>query len=748
MALLHSLKPIGNRAEERIYDLLAKSLDDEWQVWHEPEIQRTEDEDKPFRPDFILLHRNHGLFVLEVKGWVVDRIKDERSARKKKGSKPVTELLYDFQKGKKWVDAPFDQLGKYKSGLRRQLTRHSSSLGLSAKKINTLFDGAVAFTNISRSDVVLPLDGTIADRLSSKLASVLLKPGQRAFYKSEIKTWEECRESVARDLSASNGSLALSPDMIDTVRGVIHPEIRLPTSPSPRGVDQATTGPVEPGALRVLSQAQEYAARYEIGSGHRILFGVAGSGKTMILIARARWQAMLNPVRKILVLCFNRALSLYIAKVLEDYDNIDVMTFHAWVRERLGFMLDFEDKQYDSKLLDHLRERGADKYHSILIDECQDWHFDWFKAILYAAEDPLNGDFLIVGDGSQSIYRKHGNFSWEDCGISPQKWRGTDSEVSINFERNYRNTPQIIALASSFACSGAAHRDNSGTGILSLLPNPKECFRSDGLKPKLRQFSDRTQEMEYVATCIRRLINSVANLEPCDFAVVYPGHFGVSKAVEHFSVLLEQLTKMSIQHDLVQGGTERNQERLLEGNTVKILNIKQMKGLEQKVCFVVGVDEYWNDEEELLYVAMTRATDWLYLTWSGKEHTPIINRLMADSSLYTWCEDLREKKNPSINSRPTPGQAGINKILDCLNAEKIRCTYGSVAEYLKIEPIKVGSVLGQRRPEASWVVGKNSLRPTGYTKDQIHPDLDKNKEVITTGIELQRLLERYPDTQD
>ena len=36
MALIHGERPSDNSPEARIYDLLASSLDDKWQVWHEP----------------------------------------------------------------------------------------------------------------------------------------------------------------------------------------------------------------------------------------------------------------------------------------------------------------------------------------------------------------------------------------------------------------------------------------------------------------------------------------------------------------------------------------------------------------------------------------------------------------------------------------------------------------------------------------------------------------------------------------
>ncbi len=778
MAQIHSPRPTGNSTEARIYDLLADSLNDDWQVWHEPEIHRAEDEDKPYRPDFVLLHRNHGLFVLEVKGWMLEQIKGVRTNKKIMH----TELFYKFRDGKQWIEASFDQLNKYKSKIRQKLNYHKLSLGLSSKKINKLLDGAVAFANISREELYRPIHEDSTNLLSIKRAKVLTGNGQQGFYKSEIDTWKARPEQVECGLTKSSGELVLSEPELDVIRGIIHPESCLPVAPGNlitveqlRAAEKApvdgrdSTKEEQSDKLRVLSQKQESVARYEIGSGHKVLFGVAGSGKTMILIARARWQAMLNPARKILVLCYNRALSLYICRVLEEYNNIDVMTFHAWARERLDFNLHFNDAKYSVKLLDHLRKHGADQYDSILIDECQDWEPDWFKAVLFAAKDPKQGDLLIVGDGSQSIRKKQRYFSWQNCGINPQPWRGIGDSTSLTFDRNYRNTQQIAALASSFIRGDETQEDCSGEDILSLIPNPNECVGGEGSKPKLGRFSDRTREMQFVATSIHDLIDRNDNLEYCDLAVVYPGYIGAQEAETQFGALFENLENMSIPYVHVRGGEMRNQHMLLEGNSVKILNVQQMKGLEQRVCFVVGIDEYHAGDGNLLYVAMTRATDQLFLSWSTGDFMPIvarpntdsspgmdklkeleellrariINRLTADSSLYDWCGSPLGKTKTNPVSRATIDRTEINEILDCLNSERVRCTYNSLAEYLNVGMKDVIEKLGQRRPEASWVVNKKSRKPTGYIQDQIHPDLCTSKEVITTGAALERLLKKF-----
>ncbi len=749
MAIPHSKKPSGNKTEARVYDLLMNGLDEQWHLWHEPEIHRKEDEDRPYRPDFILLHENHGMFVLEVKGWVIEQIKGiktEKLAKKGKGSAPITKVIYDFHHdGEKSVDTPFDQLAKYKRLITKKLQEHNSLLGLSKKKVSKLFDGAVAFVNIGSEN----LENEYAEENPEIAERILQHRDHRAFYKYQIDTWQVQPDKVEKELSRTNKKLTLSQKKLDTIRGIFHPESCLPDTP--RSIitiehilyskddsddhDQPTTSPTE--EMRVLSLAQEDVARYEIGSGHRTLFGVAGSGKTMILIARARWLARRHPKHKILVLCFNRPLSLYIAKVLEEYNNIIVMTFHAWVREKIGFEIDFDDSEYDSKLLDHLKERDVEKFHAILIDECQDWHSDWFKAILFAADDPVNGDLLIVGDGSQSTYNISVGFDWKDCGINPQPWRRINNKKTITFERNYRNTPQVTALAVAFAHTGRWGGNHSGKGILSLLPDPNECSRSNGSKPTLGQFSERMREMEFVAERINALLNTYRNLELCDFSIVYPGHFSPDKAREQFGMLFEKLDKKLVLYDFVKGGKNRNHERLLEGNTVKILNVSLMKGLEQKVCFVIGLEEYWDSQKELLYVAMTRATDWLYLTWSGEvSEKAIINDLKSDSSLYNWHTEIQSQLYH------------IDAILSCLNTRKIRCTYSAVAEYLKIEPKEVGQILGERRPEASWIVGRRTGLPTGYSNTQRHPGLYQSDKILNDGNELESLLMEWRAEQE
>ena len=80
-----------------------------------------------------------------------------------------------------------------------------------------------------------------------------------------------------------------------------------------------------------------------------------------------------------------------------------------------------------------------------------------------------------------------------------------------------------------------------------------------------------------------------------------------------------------------------------------------------------------------------------------------------------------------------------DQILDCLNRERTRATYGAVGDVIGIPAQSVGRALGRRTQRASWVVNARTGEPTGYNDQQKHPDLRPTSPIITTGDELRRL---------
>src|SRR5688500_10853005 len=100
---------------------------------------------------------------------------------------------------------------------------------------------------------------------------------------------------------------------IDRIRWHLFPEIRVTQGSLLPEQDEAGSAP---DLVRVMDLAQEQLAR-SLGEGHRVIHGVAGSGKTMILGYRAAWlaQALGQPI---LVLCFNVALAAKLRQIIAD----------------------------------------------------------------------------------------------------------------------------------------------------------------------------------------------------------------------------------------------------------------------------------------------------------------------------------------------------------------------------------------------------------------------------------------------
>ena len=85
--------------------------------------------------------------------------------------------------------------------------------------------------------------------------------------------------------------------------------------------------------------------------------------------------------------------------------------------------------------------------------------------------------------------------------------------------------------------------------------------------------------------------------------------------------------------------------------------------------------------------------------------------------------------------------ATLDQVLDALEHARQRATYGAVASLLGKTPRTL--MRGRQRDRRhSWVVNRTSGRPTGYTDDEMHPELDTNERLIDTRLELEEWLSR------
>ncbi len=82
-------------------------------------------------------------------------------------------------------------------------------------------------------------------------------------------------------------------------------------------------------------------------------------------------------------------------------------------------------------------------------------------------------------------------------------------------------------------------------------------------------------------------------------------------------------------------------------------------------------------------------------------------------------------------------------VLRFLGETRTRATYGAVGDVIGCVAKGVGAKLGERRPEASWVVNTETGLPTGYKPEEMHPALREREEIVDDGEELGRRLREW-----
>jgi superfamily I DNA/RNA helicase len=151
------------------------------------------------------------------------------------------------------------------------------------------------------------------------------------------------------------------------------------------------------------------------------------------------------------------------------------VNFHRWGTQRNSVRFDEDDEYFGELLLQRLQHGDGEtqKYDAVFIDEAQDFSKTWFMCSKLALKEPDDGDLLIVGDGTQSLYRRR-KFTWREAGINAQ---GRTINTRFDLDKNYRNTREIIKLAAEFVSTGS-ERNDPESGLQTIKPNPDMALRS------------------------------------------------------------------------------------------------------------------------------------------------------------------------------------------------------------------------------------------------------------------------------
>ncbi|MFS0777643.1 3'-5' exonuclease [Neobacillus sp. 3P2-tot-E-2] len=621
-----TIRSSATTGERLFFRTLKTFLPDDYIVYYEPDIQGR-------RPDFVIIGPDLGIVVLEVKDytkntlfqinhdeWHIVTTSEDQAVIKSPMKQARDNMFHVVDTLKK--DKSLIQLdGKYKFQLKFPYGHGVVFTRLYSKDfvqegLYSVIEPNLCFT---RDEIDPDKEGFSEEVLMEKILNMFVVPFR-------------LKES-------------LSIEDINAIRYHLFPEVRISAEYKPP-VPYQDQLLLSLHDIKTMDLHQENLAK-QIGDKNRLIRGVAGSGKTIILASRAKMLSKQNPDWKILILCYNISLSNAIQQMIHhmlnepedlfDFDpnaksvkneNIIVRNFHSWLKNDLRIR-----EQQLPNIIEKLEKDEAilPTYDAVLIDEGQDFEADWLRLVSLL----INADtqsLLLVEDRAQTIYQRKRSYL-EDTGLS---FRGRSKVLSIN----YRNTQQIVKFAWEFYRNHSMFKNKVVNRELEGEIIAPQSTKRRGPEPGIVKAANFFEEMRIVARSIKKLhmdkkvpLEDILILYRVKRTHKYPIIDIIKRSLKDEGLAYFWITENDI--------SKRSYEK--DDGKVKISTIDSSKGLDFRAVFIVNVDsmpfpleENKEREVSLLYIGMTRAKEYLCLSYSGESEFT----LHLDSIL----EDRKQKK--------------------------------------------------------------------------------------------------------
>lgn len=538
-------------------------------------------------PDFILMDPKRGLCILEVKDWSKSYIQDINR-------RSVT--LKDRED-----ENPIYKTGKYLDIAKGLIAYSKEDMTF----IEDFIFAKTVMVNLTADDVE-----------GSKLKT--------AFYQPPVQylTGDRLKKLSVNDLYSEEVAEIDNEQMI-RLRTVFFPESKIIK---------------EKNEIDIFDSEQENFAK-KIPYGHYMVTGVPGSGKTIILIARAIHLIKEHPEWQVVILAYNKSLASKIEEKLEiisqDYmenrflkdiaiQNIHVKTFHKMAREVAQVSIPYcaSREFWEEELPEAALKVAKPFYDAVLIDEYQDFRDSWIRLCIALCKihtyktssgEERNGiNLFMAGDRLQSIYNAK-EHNWNDFGIN---MRGRSKLLKTSYRAGKKSVELALRFLMSYPALEAEvkrfYKEEEDAQVqIQNIEHMNEVMRVEGSYYQvgeevnnLIKYKNYTKEDFLILCHTKKQLNELKEAMPKELkGYVY-----------------------DISANKISGG-------------IAATTYHSAKGLEAKIAILMDVDQFkgaiGNKEEmisrKLLYVGMTRASEILVLhgnTSYSKSYYSEIKHLM------------------------------------------------------------------------------------------------------------------------
>ncbi len=645
--------------ENLVASLIEKLPKDEFEGFSEVHISTTTAAHKS--PDFVILSITRGLFVVEVKDYKEILDINHEFIRIRRNSGEIVQESNPLGIAEKYAHNLVKQFEKFDELLRT----HQGKRKLKFPWIPTAFlphipqhiIGVIEDGGVFPKNTVLGKESLTPNTFESALRTI---PSR---WKMENQLGDETRKVVRGVLKPH---LVLSDISTGRPIGVMsrqqEEEVYRPIQREPQKDQyQQTLIQFDESVSDELLSAEAKTTIHD--TGIRLVRGVAGSGKSLVLAKRAEFLASTYPEKQLLLLAFNKDLILDFKRRIKGVPHIEIRTFHQLCHDILG--KNWHEPVSPEGWIAHF-------FNDSLIEHDLDSHyvaeeFEWReetnlhdsakylnakregrqRPLSKAKREAINQIYVKY----QAYLKENNRFDWATVSQKALELL----QPASPFWQRYDIV--LIDEAQDFAPSwiSVVKKVLKPDGILFMCDDPSQAlFRSFSWKRKGIDVMGRTRVLkvpfrntEQITVAAVSLIEANQKIQKNDDYVLpdlkatelrqgeKPILVGFNDAVvenEFMEKFIYKMLSMGIQpHNIAILCHDSNHVHFWKKYTVKhkiyVESFRKMKGLEFEVVIIPGLHtafkDYLSSPEEIMerrrhmYTAMTRAREILIMTFQG-----------------------------------------------------------------------------------------------------------------------------------
>jgi hypothetical protein len=638
-------KSVVPNSEKKLCDLLnSERVPESWWFWHEPEMRFNK------TPDFVLLVDDEyapAVVIIELKDWT-------------ETISSFTDTEVFMKKGNRRTRGnPYGQAQSY-------LKKFDNDRGI--------FEDQVP--NLQNFPVISLVAFWQYDRLPEGLQDG--HPKIKTLLRDEVRNPEVfvglIRSYIALDYSTRGvAPQPIAIDLRNILLKFIDPSLTVAPIQTQEVSTETQVSVQAPAPLPLALDPYQQDLITKEDFGLRLLGGLPGAGKTVILLGRARVHACTYPHKKRLFIVIQDVLISnlehryreHYAIDKETLDNVRFMRFEDWLKrtyQGVSKRLKGIDIHEKPKVIDSIIERGLSgrlevketaiaEYGHIFVDESHQLPTTWVRFLTRSAEGFKSGDpnVWIAHDNGQGIYRDRKlirEVLEKDFDLSGKE---------DNLYRIYRASFHPWFFAACCNPGALATYTAQQMGALGLQENSLIEFQNIGEDPHLIPGETYVDQAHQVADYIKERVKS-GQLKWSDACIYYARRGELDRQEDNLNPTVLSLEKALNEAFASYGGIEwmyPGKDKDWSIDRVRACSFTSSQGLDTPLAIVFSIEsfEIFDDgafsELPLFYTVLTRCKEEVILTYNENADNKFTRALINGVTVYQeadeWLESLREE---------------------------------------------------------------------------------------------------------